>query len=149
MLNRSAFAGESKCSICDTATAIYCCEECPGMHICENCNQFWHVKHPTRSHHTYSVMNHVEDSPTQQFNGSESDNCTSFDKESDWEVDWDSAFEGHHNVDDLCKIATLAEKFGLTSFKEYQKKVIDATLQGRDTIVVQPTFCDSRMALLR
>ena len=36
----------------------------------------------------------------------------------------DSAFEGHHNVDDLCKIATLAEKFGLTSFKEYQKKVI-------------------------
>ena len=69
MLNRSAFAGESKCSICGTATAIYCCEECPGMHICENCNQFWHVKHPTRSHHTYSVMNRAEDSPTQQFNG--------------------------------------------------------------------------------
>ena len=67
------------------------------------------IKHPTHSHHTYSVMNRAKDSPTQQFNGSESDNCTSFDKESDWEGDWDSVFEGHHNVDDLCKIATLAK----------------------------------------
>ena len=37
------------------------------------------------------------------------------------------------------KIATLAEKFCLTSFKKFQREVIDATLVGKDTLVVYPT----------
>lgn len=36
-------------------------------------------------------------------------------------------------------IATLAERFGITSFRPYQKDVIKATLDGRDTLVIQPT----------
>ena len=36
-------------------------------------------------------------------------------------------------------IATLAEKFGMTSFKPFQKNVISATLDGRDTLVIHPT----------
>ena len=36
-------------------------------------------------------------------------------------------------------IATLAEKFGLTSFKPFQKNVISATLDGSDTLVIYPT----------
>jgi len=36
-------------------------------------------------------------------------------------------------------IATLAEKFGLTSFKPFQKNVISATLDGSDTLVIHPT----------
>lgn len=36
-------------------------------------------------------------------------------------------------------IATLAERFGLTSFKPFQRDVIDATLQGKDTMVIYPT----------
>ena len=36
-------------------------------------------------------------------------------------------------------IATLAETFGITSFKRFQKKIIDATLEGRDTFVIYPT----------
>ena len=36
-------------------------------------------------------------------------------------------------------IATLAEWFKLTSFKPFQREVIDATLQGKDTLVVYPT----------
>lgn len=36
-------------------------------------------------------------------------------------------------------IATLTEKFRLTSFKPFQKEVIDATLQGKDTLVIYPT----------
>ena len=36
-------------------------------------------------------------------------------------------------------IATLAERFGLTSFKPFQREVIDATLQGKDTLVIYPT----------
>ena len=36
-------------------------------------------------------------------------------------------------------VATLAEKFNMTSFKSFQKEIIDATLNGRDTLVIQPT----------
>ena len=36
-------------------------------------------------------------------------------------------------------IATLAEKFNHTSLKPFQKTVIDATLNGQDTLVIQPT----------
>ena len=36
-------------------------------------------------------------------------------------------------------VATLAEKFTLTSFKPFQKTIITAALEGRDTLVIQPT----------
>ena len=36
-------------------------------------------------------------------------------------------------------IATLAERFSLTSFKPFQKIIIYASLEGRDTMVVHPT----------
>ena len=36
-------------------------------------------------------------------------------------------------------IATLAEKFNLTTLKPFQKTIIDATLNGQDTLVIQPT----------
>ena len=34
---------------------------------------------------------------------------------------------------------TLAETFGLTKFKPFQKEIIKATLDGKDTIVIHPT----------
>ena len=36
-------------------------------------------------------------------------------------------------------IATLAEKFGLTKFKKFQKEIILSVLEGKDTVVIQPT----------
>ena len=36
-------------------------------------------------------------------------------------------------------IATLAERFNLTSFKPFQKSIITAALDGKDTLVIQPT----------
>lgn len=36
-------------------------------------------------------------------------------------------------------IATLAERFKLTSFKPFQKTIINAALDGKDTLVLQPT----------
>ena len=36
-------------------------------------------------------------------------------------------------------IATLAERFSLTSFKPFQKNIITAAIEGNDTLVVQPT----------
>ena len=42
-------------------------------------------------------------------------------------------------LEDMCHVATLAETFGLTSFKPFQSFIIDSCLKGKDTIVVQPT----------
>ena len=36
-------------------------------------------------------------------------------------------------------IATLAERFSLTAFKPFQIIIINAALEGRDTLVVHPT----------
>lgn len=36
-------------------------------------------------------------------------------------------------------IATLAETFGMTKFKPFQKEIIKATLDGKDTVVIHPT----------
>ena len=39
----------------------------------------------------------------------------------------------------MCRVGTLAEKFSLTAFKPFQKNVITECLNGRDTIVIEPT----------
>ena len=44
-----------------------------------------------------------------------------------------------NDIEDICHIATLAEHFGLTSFRTYQEEVIHEGLNAHDTIVVQPT----------
>ena len=36
-------------------------------------------------------------------------------------------------------IVTLAETFGLTKFKPFQKEIILSVLEGKDTVVIQPT----------
>ena len=36
-------------------------------------------------------------------------------------------------------IATLAETFGLTKFKSFQKEIIKAAFAGKDTVVIHPT----------
>ena len=51
----------------------------------------------------------------------------------------DSEMDCQNDIEDMCRIATLAEHFGLTSFHTYQKEVVNECLNGRDTIVVQPT----------
>ena len=43
------------------------------------------------------------------------------------------------DLEDMCRVATLAETFGLTSFKPFRSIIIDSCLKGKDTIVVQPT----------
>ena len=57
--------------------------------------------------------------------------------------DRDDAIFSSPSLDDSLQnatlIATLAERFKLTSFKRFQREVIDATLQGKDTLVVYPT----------
>ena len=45
-------------------------------------------------------------------------------------------------------VATLAERFKLTSFKHFQQEVIHATLQGKDTLVMQPTGSGKSLCFL-
>ena len=36
-------------------------------------------------------------------------------------------------------VFTLADKFGMTKFKDYQKDIIDAIIKGQDCLVIEPT----------
>ena len=42
----------------------------------------------------------------------------------------------HDFFEHAARVATLAERFGLTAFKE---NIIDATLNGKDSLVIYPT----------
>ena len=44
-----------------------------------------------------------------------------------------------YDLDEAAKRCVLAEYFQLTHFKEFQSCVIDAVLNNRDTLVIQPT----------
>ncbi len=59
------------------------------------------------------------------------------------ETDEEFPFPSSPSLDDAFQeatmVATLAETFSLTHFKGFQKDVIKATLEGRDSIVLQPT----------
>ena len=59
----------------------------------------------------------------------------SIDDEYDMEIS--SSFK--NSFVDAELIATLAEKFKLTSLKSFQKKIIEATLASEDTLVLHPT----------
>ncbi len=45
-------------------------------------------------------------------------------------------------------IATLAERFNLTSFKPFQRNIISAVIEGKDTLVVQPTGSGKSLCFL-
>ena len=60
-----------------------------------------------------------------------------FDSLEDFETQLSQGSE--QSFSDAILVATLTEKFGLTSFKPFQKEVINATLECKDTVVIQPT----------
>lgn len=66
----------------------------------------------------------------------------SVDGEHSMEMD-EFPFPSSQGLDDTFReatlVSTLAESFSLTHFKEFQKEVIKATLDGRDSVVLQPT----------
>lgn len=97
--------------------------------FCSECCEQFHA-HPKRISCTPKTVGTNASSPPR--------NCSQFATN---DSDDDASFASNSNVSlhDAMLIATLAEKFGLTSFKNFQKKIIDATLEGRDTLVVHPT----------
>ena len=50
----------------------------------------------------------------------------------------DTIFNGI-DINSATQTYVLAEKFNITHFRDFQKQAIDATLDGKDTLIIQPT----------
>ena len=50
----------------------------------------------------------------------------------------DTIFNGI-DINSATQTYVLAEKFNITLFRDFQKQAIDATLDGKDTLIIQPT----------
>lgn len=51
-------------------------------------------------------------------------------------------------IENATLIATLAERFKLTAFKPFQKEIIKAVLNGKDTLVIHPTGSGKSLCFL-
>ena len=124
-LSIGLLGGNNECNVCYEKSQ-YFCHQC-NHYLCTDCNIRVH-KHPKRSKHSPKNLGAPEDQ------SSMISTCSS-DDEYDMEIS--PSFESSFVDAEL--IATLAEKFKLTSFKSFQKKIIEATLAGEDTLVLYPT----------
>ena len=109
--------------------------------MCEDCNQFWHVNNPIRQSHKVLMIEDCEDSinVADDINSSSSVPASVHDSGFHDFDEPEDEISGSQDLEDMCRVATLAETFGLTSFKPFQNTIIDGCLKGKDTIVVQPT----------
>ena len=119
--------GGHNCDLCFASATMHC-HAC-NQFFCSQCCERFHT-HPKRNSHTPNELGTNLSSPP-----------TCSNQSSSHDSDDDASFASNSDVSlhDAMLIATLAEKFGLTSFKNFQKRIIDATLEGRDTLVVHPT----------
>ena len=108
------------------------CPDCE-QYLCKDCNYRVH-KHPKRMNHN---PNKVLGSRAQPDSFSLDTSQESTDADDEYNVDLSPSLE--KSFHEVSLIATLAEKFNLTSFKAFQMDVINATIEGKDTLVIYPT----------
>lgn len=106
--------------------------------MCEDCNQFWHVNNPIRQCHKVFMVKDCEDSinVTDYTNSSTSVGTSVHDSGFHDFDEPEDALSSSQDLEDMCSVATLAETFGLTSFKLFQSIIIDSCLKGKDTIQI-------------
>ena len=117
--------------------------------FCSRCDIFWHTENPHRTGHNVESINHpvcttkegisdsvnpISDPESEEISRMESSNTSDY-SFTDNDIDLDSSKE----IEEMCRVGTLAERFSLTAFKPFQKNVITQCLNGNDTIVIQPT----------
>ena len=101
------------------------------MLLCPSCNQFWHINNPTRSNHQVHFITSRDENSTDLSTSQYSPNHSNGQDSGFADYDMsDSEMDCQSDIDDMCRIATLAEHFGLTSFRTYQKEVIHECLNG-------------------
>lgn len=117
------------------APGEYICPECDGKVYCTECCQRTH-KHPQRSSHSPQNLTKTSDEDSNigmevETNSESEDSSSGF--------DFAVSPETSASFEEAVKVMTLAEKFNLTSFRKYQREVVNALLQGKDCLVIQPT----------
>lgn len=117
-LKIKARGGQNNCEVCFGDAFVFC-SNC-DQHFCNECSLRFH-RHPKRSNHTLNTVKEPLPSSEDSFSQNSDD------------------FGSDVSMQDAMLVATLAEKFGLTAFKSFQRKIIDAVLEGQDTLVIQPT----------
>ena len=83
----------------------------------------------------------MNDSPTRGLDCTVSSASTSSNTDDSF-MDDDPAvddFFSQINVNSAAQRYILAEKFGITWFQDFQQEAIEATLQGKDVLIIQPT----------
>ena len=108
------------------------CNECKQT-LCAECSGRVH-QYPNRAHHKPDRLHDGTLDGTSQDSSITTD---AVDSVGDYELPLSQNSE--RSFSNAMVVATLAEAFDLTSFKGFQKEVIDATLQDRDTLVIRPT----------
>ena len=118
--------GGQDCDICGVDNAILYCSDCNQFFCSECCDRVHsHPKHTSHNPSPTDKGNDATENLSQtSSNATDDDNFCS---------------QADISFHDAMLVATLGEKFGLTLFKSFQKKIIDATLEGRDTLVIHPT----------
>jgi len=117
------YGGYPECEMCFGESNFFCAD-C-GQYLCRECNERVH-RHPKRKHHSPTTLSSGEDT------------LVSYDETTD-EYDMDLSPSLKSSFFDAELVATLAERFQLTSFRKFLKTIIEATLERRDTLVLHPT----------
>ena len=118
--------GQNNCEVCFADSDIIFCSDCK-QHFCNECSIRFH-RHPKRMNHILTPSSSI--TPL----SGESSDTSNFSQNSGQD-----SFGSGVSTHDATLVNTLAEGFGLTSFKSFQRTVIDAVLEGRDALVVHPT----------
>ena len=140
--------GGNNCEICFEKDE-YQCIECDRKMFCSDCCTKYH-KHPSRSSHKRIIVLNSDQSFSPDLPKC-SDHCetTNNDHEDDHHLFEDHDSGSEFDISDTpntsgffqeaSMIMTLAERFNLTRFREYQKEAILALLSGRDCLIAHPT----------
>ena len=120
--------GGSICDICGAENPELHCKSCDKA-LCSDCSTLVH-RHPQRQNHvimenTNSCTAMNTDSPD---SNSQSSTVSDF---------LDSI--SHDDLEGKCQVAELADTFELTRFRDYQRLAISAALNGKDSLIIQPT----------
>ena len=140
LLKNCLCGGTKKCEICGV-DASYECKDY-DQKFCEGCCHKVH-QHSKWSHHLPQKLNleFVDDSGIEITHvGAERNSDTTAAVCSNIEYCGnDDYFNDEEVFVQAMMIATLAEKFGMTEFKDFQKETIQNSLAKKDCLVIQPT----------
>ena len=139
-LNLNLSGGTGDCGIC-FSPGEFVCRECNSQITCKECCERLH-QHPKRVQHKPLFIDDTSRSQTSAASATGIDNDQGIHNESFTSDDEEFPLNDSPSLNETFEhAATLAEYFSLTRFNDFLKIVIDSTLAGRDSIVVQPNGC--------